>query len=102
PAPPPRAVDYTDGNLARLDRDRRPHLDGPTPTEKLRWHRQLAHIARERGYRPGWAAYKFKERFDHWPGSNTVAPEPPRPEVSSWVRSRQIAYAKAMQKAAQS
>jgi superfamily II DNA or RNA helicase len=100
PVPPPRSVDFIDGDLARIARDRRPQVDAPSPADKLRWHRQLAHIANERGYRPGWTAHKFKERFGHWPANDKVSPLMPDPEVSSWVRSRAIAYAKAMAKAA--
>jgi superfamily II DNA or RNA helicase len=100
PAPPPRSVDFVDGDLARLDRNRRPQVDGPTAAEKLRWQRQLAHIAYERGYRPGWSSHKYREKFGHWPNSSQVSPEPACPEVLSWVRSRQIAYAKVMAKAA--
>jgi hypothetical protein len=66
----------------------------------LRWQRELACIANERGYRPGWAAHKFKERFGRWPSRNNVAPLVPSAEVRSWVRSRQIAYARAMAKQA--
>jgi hypothetical protein len=55
----------------------------------------LVHIATERGYKPGWTAYKYKEKFNAWPPWG-ARPEPiePTPEVRSWVRSRQIAYAK--------
>lgn len=28
---------------------------------------QLQAIARERGYKPGWVAHRFKSRFGHWP-----------------------------------
>jgi superfamily II DNA or RNA helicase len=98
PAPPPRPVDYIDADLARLDRQRQPIADS-TPDE-VRWQRELAHIARERGYRPGWASHKFKEKFGHWPTHKDVAPLVPSAEVRSWVRSRQIAYARAMAKQA--
>ena len=59
----------------------------------------LAHIARERGYAAGWAAHKFREKFGTWPAARWVDPLPPDDSVRAWVRSRQIAYAKAMQKA---
>jgi superfamily II DNA or RNA helicase len=96
PAAPPRSVEFIDADLARLDRQRRPIGDA-TP-DKARWQRELAYIARERGYRPGWASHKFKEKFGHWPTRKDVAPIMPSAEVRSWVRSRQIAYAKAMAK----
>jgi len=59
----------------------------------------LTHIALERGYKAGWAAHKYKEKFGHWPPAKT-APIPPSPEVLSWVRSRNIAWAKAKGRAA--
>jgi DNA repair protein RadD len=63
--------------------------------EKDRWHDMLTYIAEERGYKRGWIAHKFKEKFGHWPTCRYVPPIEPSPEVLSWVRSRNIAYAKA-------
>jgi DNA repair protein RadD len=54
----------------------------------------LAAIAAERGYKPGWVAHKFKEKFGTWPPTQFAVPISPSPEVLSWVRSRMIAYAK--------
>jgi DNA repair protein RadD len=59
------------------------------------WHGMLTHIAEERGYKPGWIAHKFKEKFGHWPMRRYVPAIEPSREVLSWVRSRNIAYAKA-------
>jgi hypothetical protein len=53
------------------------------------------HIARERGYKPGWVAHKYREKFGVFPNWHADPPPiPPSPEVKSWVRSRAIAYAK--------
>ena len=40
-----------------------------------RWHGMFAHIANERGYKPGWVAHKFKEKFGAFPdlGQHTGA-----------------------------
>jgi hypothetical protein len=55
----------------------------------------LAHIAAERGYKRGWVAHKFKEKFGTFPAwGATIAPLEPTPEVLSWVRARQFAFAK--------
>jgi DNA repair protein RadD len=59
----------------------------------------LLWIAREPGYARGWAAHKFREKFDAWPADRFVSPIEPDDAMRAWVRSRQIAYAKAMQKA---
>ena len=70
-----------------------------TPELRHLFHRQLVGVAMQRGYKPGWAAHQYKSKFGHWPPHSNVEPMVPKPEVTSWVRSRQIAYAKAMQKA---
>ena len=69
------------------------------PNERMRWHSMLTYIAAERGYRSGWVAHKYKEKFGTWPAVRAIEPTQPTREVLSWVRSRNIAYAKAQQKA---
>ncbi len=61
--------------------------------------RMLTAIALRRGYRLGWAAHKFKEKFGDWPAEHRVAPLEPSPEVLSWELHCRIRYAKSMQKA---
>jgi hypothetical protein len=90
---------FADGDLALVLRRSRTAPAIADPAERMRWHAMLAHIANERGYKPGWAAYKYKEKFGHWPASRAVHPIEPSHEVLSWVRSRNIAWAKARQKA---
>jgi DNA repair protein RadD len=93
----------TDGQLAQVQRDRSVRPNEWTAQEQVRFHRQLLWIAKEKSYKPGWAAMKYKERFGTFPASKPWAlpePEPPDAAVRAWVRSRQIAYAKAMQRGA--
>jgi DNA repair protein RadD len=90
----PDAIVFREGELGRVDRARRRAVLYSDPAERMLWHGMLTHVALERGYKPGWAAHKYKEKFGDWPPANT-APIPPSPEVLSWVRSRNIAYAKA-------
>jgi DNA repair protein RadD len=105
PRRPGRNIDVRDGDLVRIDADlgfvgsgERARADLADPALRARWHGMLTHIAGERSYKPGWVAYKFKEKFNTWPPHGHVAPIAPSPEVRSWVRSRQIAYAKAKAK----
>jgi DNA repair protein RadD len=66
--------------------------------ERVEFFRQLKHVAAARGYKPGWVAYKFKEKFGYWPnGLDHLAPMPPQPSTLGWIKSRQIAFAKARQ-----
>jgi DNA repair protein RadD len=71
------------------------------PAVRQQWHGMLVAIAQERGYQRGWIAHKYREKFGEWPAYGPM-PEPitPTPEVRSWVRSRQIAYAKSQRGAA--
>lgn len=60
------------------------------------WYSQLLHIAQTESYKKGWAANKYREKFGAWPPRNLVpAPIQVTPEVAKWVKSRQIAWAKA-------
>jgi len=38
-----------------------------TPEEKAEVYRELLRIAAQKGYKRGWAAYRFREAFGHWP-----------------------------------
>jgi DNA repair protein RadD len=100
PAPPPRHVATVDADLELQARNG--HSVGVyySHADQIQWHAMLAYIATERGYKPGWAWHKFKEKFGHTAKWNTPQSKPPSPEVLSWVRSRQIAFAKAKQKEA--
>jgi superfamily II DNA or RNA helicase len=93
PSRPAQYVPIADGELG-LVQNGRARAAERDPAVRAQWHAMLASIALERGYKPGWAAYKFKEKFGDWPTTRSVAPIDASPEVLSWVRSRMIAYAK--------
>src|SRR5262249_31402086 len=95
PQRPPKAIVFNDGDLAFVDRNSRTAQAFSDPAERTKWHCMLTHIADERGYKAGWIAHKFKEKFGTWPAVRNAIPIEPSPEVLSWVRSRNIAYAKA-------
>jgi superfamily II DNA or RNA helicase len=98
PRPKSEPVDVVDEDLVELKRNgRRIRND----LDQRGFHRELIALAAERGYRPGWAAFKFKEKFGKWPprGWRADSPTEPHPATRSWVRSRMIAYAKGKAKA---
>jgi DNA repair protein RadD len=66
----------------------------PGAIDEALWHGALAKIGRLKGYKPGWAARQFLERFKKWPSTRSIEREPTI-EIRNWVRSRQIAFAKA-------
>jgi DNA repair protein RadD len=96
------AIVFRDGELGEVKNGKaRSTL---VKADKDRWHAELISIAQDKGYEKwaGWAAHKFKDKFGEWPPRVIPAPRKPSPEVLSWVRSRQIAYAKAKEKEAAS
>jgi DNA repair protein RadD len=50
-----------------------------------------------RGYKAGWVGHKYREKFGTFPpwAYNDLPPATPTDAVLRWVRSRQIAFAKA-------
>lgn len=73
---------------------------GTMKKQRQEWYGQLVHICRERGYKPGWAAQKFKTKFGSWPNGLQEVAIPPSLEVQKWIRSEQIRWAKGREKAA--
>jgi DNA repair protein RadD len=91
----PDAIVFTDGDLGLVDRKSRSTATAFDPHDRMRWLAMLYFIERERGYRQKWARCNYKEKFGTWPPyGSPLPPIEPSPEVLSWVRSRQIAYAK--------
>ena len=66
PQRPPRDVLVADGELG-LVTGRRANGNVYDPETRQRWLGMFAHIANERGYKPGWVAFKFKEKFGAFP-----------------------------------
>ena len=94
PEPKARNIDFENGRLG-LVVGGKARAQAYTNEEKVRWYQMLIGEALRRGKKPGWAWYLFKDKFGHEPDRfwNRTALAP-APEVSSYVRSRLIAYAK--------
>jgi hypothetical protein len=69
---------------------------GQMPREMARrlTHAGLVSIAKERGYKPGWATAKYRTIFHDWPSRQIPEPSNPNAEILWWVRKGNIAYAK--------
>ena len=62
-----RYVPLADGELGLVDGKRRAKATLQDPETRALWHAMLASIAIERGYKAGWAAVNYKEKFGDWP-----------------------------------
>jgi superfamily II DNA or RNA helicase len=76
------------------------HLGGKqvkaTMEDKQRWYSMLLYRAQESGYKKGWAANQYREKFGVWPqGLNENFPTRPDREVQNWITSKLIAFVKA-------
>jgi superfamily II DNA or RNA helicase len=97
----PKHVAHVNGDLGLVDRQRRVRPQDWSHDQRMDFWGQLAGIAEERGYKAGWVAHKFKEKFGTWPpGRQAPAALDPTPEVRAWVRSRIIAWAKSQERGA--
>ena len=87
-------VETVDGELVKVERKK------PIKKEAGQHvYSQLLGYAEARGFKTGWAYHKYSEFFGgkHPNGLRKVAANP-TPEILGWIKSRQIAAAKAQQK----
>ena len=61
---------------------------------RSRVYHQLLWLARDRGYKDGWASMKYKDAFGNWPNGISKEVEEPLPSVLSWEHSQRIKWAK--------
>jgi len=67
---------------------------------KENFYAQLIGWTLENNKKPGMAFYKYQEKFGVQPSMAKPKAIPPGPEVMSWIRSRNIAWAKSQRKTA--
>lgn len=93
---PKCSVVNKDGELVEL-RARTAAAANKKDIERANFYRELKFIADQRGYQRGWIAHKYREKFHQWPPTDydRLIPNRPTPETLGWIRSRQIAFAKA-------
>jgi superfamily II DNA or RNA helicase len=92
PAPPPKAV-HMDGELIELRS--RTAAKAVSIQERMIFFAELKRIQETRGYKPGWTAYKFKEKFGDFPPYDfqNLSSAAPSASTLRWLQSRNIAWA---------
>lgn len=62
--------------------------------DRQSFYSQILHYARSKGFKDGWAAHKYKEKFGVFPRGLSDKAEPPTLATQGWIKSRAIAFAK--------
>jgi hypothetical protein len=92
-------IEVADGDLVQIGgKPKKPEV--ADMATKQRWYSGLLYVAESRGYKAGWAANKYRDRFGVWPRGLDDAPSQPGPDISAWIKSRDIAWAKSRRRAA--
>ena len=63
--------------------------------DRQHFYSELLFWATSRNYNPKWAAHKYREKFGMWPRGLVEQPIPTTTKTASWIKSRNIAWAKA-------
>ena len=71
-----------DGELVELGRKASGNRYDP---DRDYWQGAFQMIALRKGYKPGWAAVQFKEKFGEWPERKIVPEREPTVEILNWV-----------------
>jgi DNA repair protein RadD len=101
PETKPRYLQVADGELGKVARDRSVHALSP---DEFAFYCELLAILDEKRLRnpsisDKWVLAKFRSKFGHWPSYGWRAAKPliPTPATRAWLRSQDIAFAKAKQ-----
>lgn len=66
--------------------------------EKQDWYSMLLCIQKEKGYKSGWVANQYRNKFGVWPRGMNEVWMPPSIEVTRWIKHQQIKFYKAKEK----
>ncbi|MBT9495726.1 MAG: DEAD/DEAH box helicase [Zoogloea sp.] len=83
-------VEVAEGELVKVAKKRK-YADG---LDRVTTFGGLLHIAQEKRYATSWARHKFRELFGEWPTGLPPVTAAPTDRLRTWVRSRNIAWAR--------
>jgi superfamily II DNA or RNA helicase len=66
--------------------------------EQQGFYSELLFYAKSRGFKDGWAAHKYKEKYSVFPNGLSTTTKPTSTKTFNWIRSRNIAWAKSKEK----
>ena len=69
-------------------------------SENQQFYSELIYYARTKGYKEGYAAVKYKEKYGVFPNGLVKEAAPTSSKTAGWIQSRNIAWARSQRKAA--
>ena len=90
---PVAGVETVDGELIELT-PAKAKTEKATRDEKQKFYSMALWMAGQRGYKTGWAANKYREKFDVWPRGLDDVALPADQAFLNYEKSRRIAWAK--------
>ena len=78
-----------EGRLKELERPKETKA-----VDKKKFYAQLLFVAKQKGYKEGWASHCFRKKFEHFPHSKQVLPMQPEKDVLGFIKHLQIKQAK--------
>lgn len=103
--PEPKSQIFTaEGELSELTRDKQVKKTEYNVHDKQRFYSELLLYAHQRGYKEGYAYWAYRDKFGVGPHNSfvKVLAREVTPATAAWIRHRNIAKAKAREKAAAS
>ena len=95
--PPGKPVPTHEADLNEIVREGNRANRKTSWEDKIEFISQLRGYAKRKGYKPGWVAWQYKEKFTVWPNDSRVkhAPaKPPEELVMNWIKHQAIRKAK--------
>ncbi len=90
-------VHFGEGDLGEVSRlTRKRGKAAKVKFERAEFYGMLKALCAQRGYKPGWAYYKYLEKFPGTRPNRNWPDVTPSPEFLAWVRSKMIARAKGL------
>jgi len=86
---PPTGVTSVNGELLELVASNSKGI-----IDNKQFYSELLYYCKNKGYKDGWAAHKYKERFGVFPRAIPQEVRPTSIQTMKWIKSRMIAYSK--------
>lgn len=87
-------VEMTEWEYEKATKKKKEAKLEPTEKEKQEFYSGMLYLAHERGYKEGWAANGFRDRYGHWPNGLRKEAVQPSYAVKQFDKHKRIQWAK--------